>query len=98
MPVPKSHNENHDAVFPAKDSENSSKDEANRRPRDEQSTEKYSLYTTPEKRCIVAIVSYAAWFSTLTSFIYYPAIHQLSSVFDVSVDKINLTITTYMGK
>ncbi len=43
------------------------------------------------------MVSFAAWFSTLSSFIYYPAIHQLSHVFSVSVDKINLTVTSYMA-
>ncbi|KAL8841559.1 MAG: hypothetical protein Q9176_003181 [Flavoplaca citrina] len=43
------------------------------------------------------MVSYAAWFSTLTSFIYYPAIHQLAQTFAVSIDKINLTITSYMA-
>ena len=59
--------------------------------------EKYSIFTAAEKWCIVAMVSYAAWFSTLSSFIYYPAIHQLSHIFSVSVDKINLTITSYMA-
>lgn len=59
--------------------------------------EKYSVFTAAEKWCIVAMVSYAAWFSTLTSFIYYPAIHQLSQTFSVSVDKINLTVTSYMA-
>lgn len=43
------------------------------------------------------MVSYAAWFSTLSSFIYYPAIHQLSQTFSVSIDKINLTVTSYMA-
>ena len=59
--------------------------------------ERYSIFTQAEKWCIIAMVSYAAWFSTLTSFIYYPAIHQLSQTFSVSVDKINLTITIYMA-
>ena len=59
--------------------------------------EKYSVFTTAEKWCIVVMVSYAAWFSTLTSFIYYPAIHPLSQTFSVSVDKINLTVTSYMA-
>lgn len=57
----------------------------------------YSVFTQAEKWLIVAIVAYAAWFSTLTSFIYYPAIQQLSRVFSVSVDDINLTVTTYMA-
>ena len=70
------------------------------KPRDAQraqATEKYSVFTAAEKWCIVAMVSYAAFFSTLSSFIYYPAIHQLSRVFSVSVDKINLTLTSYMA-
>ena len=58
---------------------------------------KYSVFTTAEKWTIVAMVSYAAWFSTLSSFIYFPALHLLSEVFSVSVDKINLTITSYMA-
>ena len=59
--------------------------------------EKYSVFTTAEKWCIIAMVSNAAWFSTLSSFIYYPAIHELSQVFSVSVNKINLTVTSYMA-
>lgn len=62
-----------------------------------QTTERYSVFTTGEKWCIVAMVSYAAWFSTLSSFIYYPAIHVLSQTLSVSVDKINLTVTSYMA-
>ena len=59
--------------------------------------EEYSVFTTAEKWCIVAIVSYAAWFSTLSSFIYYPAIPALSKSLDVSINDINLTVTTYMS-
>ncbi|KAL9020456.1 MAG: hypothetical protein Q9185_002331 [Variospora sp. 1 TL-2023] len=59
--------------------------------------EKYSVFSAASKWCIVAMVSYAAWFSTLTSFIYYPAIHDLAQTFAVSIDKINLTITSYMA-
>lgn len=59
--------------------------------------EKYSVFTTTEKWCIVSMASYAAWFSTLSSFIYFPAIPLLSETLDVSVDKINLTVTTYLA-
>jgi MFS family permease len=62
-----------------------------------ETVDKYSVFTTDEKRCIVAMVSYAAWFSTLSSFIYYPAIHLLSQTLSVSVDKINLTVTSYLA-
>lgn len=52
--------------------------------------QKYSVFTQTEKWCIVTLVAFAAWFSTLSSFIYYPALDQLASYFSVSVDKINL--------
>ena len=60
-------------------------------------TKRYSVFTTAEKWCIVSMVSFAAWFSTLSSFIYYPAIPALSSALGVSINDINLTVTTYMS-
>ncbi|KAI4257178.1 MAG: hypothetical protein L6R42_005825 [Xanthoria sp. 1 TBL-2021] len=62
----------------------------------EEALEKYSVLSAAHKWCIVAMVSYAAWFSTLTSFIYYLAIHQLAQALAVSIDKI-LIITSYMA-
>jgi hypothetical protein len=59
--------------------------------------EKYSVFTTTEKWLIVAMVSYAIWFSGLSSFIYYPAIHASSQSLSVPVGKINLTITSYLA-
>ncbi|KAI0814580.1 chloramphenicol resistance protein [Xylaria sp. FL0064] len=63
----------------------------------EEDPELYSAFTRAEKFYIVALVSFAAWFSTLSSFIYYPALQPLSKDLSVSVDEINLTITTYMS-
>jgi MFS family permease len=63
----------------------------------EEVIEKYSVFTRAEKWCIVAMVASAAWFSTLSSFIYFPALHILSQTFGVSVSKINLTITSYLA-
>ncbi|KAK8136422.1 hypothetical protein PG984_004362 [Apiospora sp. TS-2023a] len=57
----------------------------------------YSAFSYTEKWCIVSLVSFAAWFSTVSSFIDYPALHLLSESLSVSVDKINLTITSYMA-
>ncbi|KAL6716670.1 hypothetical protein ACLMJK_006238 [Lecanora helva] len=57
----------------------------------------YSLFTHPEKRLIVFLASYAAWFSTLTSFIYYPVLLALATHFSVPVSDINLTVTSYMA-
>jgi len=59
--------------------------------------EKYSVFTKTEKRCITAMVAYAAAFSTLSSFIYFPALSQLAETLSVSIDQINLTITSYMA-
>ncbi|KAJ9634814.1 hypothetical protein H2204_006047 [Knufia peltigerae] len=58
---------------------------------------RYSVFTTVEKWCIVAMVSYAAWFSTLSSFIYYPALHTISETLSVSVKKVNRTVTSYLA-
>ncbi|KAK6063191.1 hypothetical protein SCUP515_12631 [Seiridium cupressi] len=63
----------------------------------EESIERYSVFTTIEKWCITAMVAYAAWFSTLSSFIYYPAIQSLAKSLSVSVAQINLTVTSYMA-
>ncbi|EGX95465.1 Major facilitator superfamily transporter [Cordyceps militaris CM01] len=64
---------------------------------EEQPLPPYSAFGINEKRCIVALVAYAAWFSTTSSFIYYPAIPLLSKALGVSVDSINLTVTSYMA-
>ncbi|TLS23924.1 hypothetical protein PpBr36_08242 [Pyricularia pennisetigena] len=61
------------------------------------SPDTYSVFTRTEKRCITAMVAYAAAFSTLSSFIYFPALTQLAESLSVSIDAINLTITSYMA-
>ncbi|UQC82005.1 uncharacterized protein CLUP02_07491 [Colletotrichum lupini] len=58
---------------------------------------RYSEFTKIEKWIIISIVSYATWFSGLSSFIYYPAINALSETLSVSIEKINLTITSYLA-
>lgn len=56
----------------------------------------YSHFTHVQKRLTVALITFAATFSPLSSFIFFPAIDALSRSLDVSVGKINLTITSYM--
>ncbi len=56
----------------------------------------YSLFTKPQKRLIVFLIAFAGMFSPLSSFIYYVAITSLSQDLDVSIELINLTITSYM--
>ncbi|CAN8101748.1 unnamed protein product [Discula destructiva] len=58
---------------------------------------KYSIFSKKEKWLIVALVAYAAWFSTLSSFIYFPALYQLAEFFSVTQGMINLTVTSYMA-
>jgi MFS family permease len=58
--------------------------------------ELYSVFSKSERRWIVFTVSFAAMFSGLSSFIYYPAITPLSKSLKVSIELINLTVTAYM--
>jgi MFS family permease len=39
----------------------------------------------------------AAWFSTLSSFIYYPSIPLIGKDLHLSIAQINLSVTTYMA-
>jgi len=56
----------------------------------------YSHFTTRQKRLIVFLCAFAGAFSPLSSFIFFPAINALSASLAVSIEKINLTITSYM--
>jgi MFS family permease len=56
----------------------------------------YSLFTTKQKKWIVAIAASAGWFSTASSFAYFPAIPFLAKDLNVSVNLINLTVTSYL--
>jgi MFS family permease len=56
----------------------------------------YSIFTKAQKRLIVFLIAFAGMFSPLSSFIYYPAITSLSKDLQVSIELINLTITSYM--
>jgi MFS family permease len=58
--------------------------------------ERYSVFSIWQKRYIVGIVALAGWFSTLSSFIYYPAITPIARDLQSSIARINLTITSYM--
>ncbi|KAL9580854.1 MAG: hypothetical protein Q9203_006138 [Teloschistes exilis] len=57
--------------------------------------EPYSYFTKKQKRLIVFIIAFAATFSPLSSLIFFPAINVLPHSLHVSVEKINLTITSY---
>ncbi|KAL8791007.1 MAG: hypothetical protein Q9195_006081 [Heterodermia aff. obscurata] len=55
----------------------------------------FSIFTPAEKRSIACLASFSAVFSTISSFIYFPAITALSKSLHVSIGAIHLTITSY---
>ncbi|KAL4972609.1 MFS general substrate transporter [Aspergillus desertorum] len=56
----------------------------------------FSVFTVSEKRAIVSVGSLAAFFSPLSSSIYFPALDTVSKALGVSTTKVNLTVTTYL--
>jgi multidrug resistance protein len=61
-----------------------------------ESSEAYSAYSSSQKRWISGAVCFSAMFSGLSSFIYYPALIALSRDLHVSIELVNLTITSYL--
>ena len=59
-------------------------------------TSPYSVFSVWQKRYIIGLVALAGWFSTLSSFIYYPAISLIATDLHTSIARINLTVTSYM--
>ena len=55
----------------------------------------YSCFSQRQKTCISSMASFSAMFSGLSSFICYPSITAISRSLHVSVELINLTITSY---
>ena len=58
--------------------------------------EPYSAFTKPQIRWIVFLATWAGWFSTLSSFIYFPALDVLSKDLHTPITRINLTVTSYL--
>jgi MFS family permease len=56
----------------------------------------YSVFSGREKQMVALMVTFAATFSPLSSFIFFPAISALAASLQESVAKINLTVTSYM--
>lgn len=56
----------------------------------------YSAFTKGQKRWIIFLVAYAGWFSTLSSFIFFPAITTLARALHTTMGRINLTVTSYL--
>jgi MFS family permease len=58
--------------------------------------QRHSVFSKWQKRWIVFLASFAGWFSTLSSFIFFPTIPTLAQDLHISIGKINLTITSYL--
>jgi len=56
----------------------------------------YSVFSRRTKVWIVAMVMVSSFVSPMTASIYFPAIHAIARDLGVSIDLINLTLTTYM--
>ncbi|KAI1322241.1 MFS general substrate transporter [Xylariaceae sp. FL0255] len=56
----------------------------------------YTVFTSWEKRSINVQSSFAAMFSTMSSYIYFPALVPISEDLHISVALINLTVTSYL--
>lgn len=56
----------------------------------------YSIYKDWEKKWISFVAGFGAMFSTLSSYIYFPALVPMANDLGVSLTLINLTVTSYM--
>jgi len=56
----------------------------------------YSVFTKNQKRFIVAMASWAGFFSPVSSSIYFPALNSLARDLHVTSTLINLTLTSFM--
>ncbi|KAM0453326.1 hypothetical protein ACHAO4_004918 [Trichoderma viride] len=61
-----------------------------------ESTEPYSIFDSRQRALIVVIVSTAATFSGFASNIYFPALPTIANDLNVSVELVNLTVTSYL--
>ncbi|KAF3000691.1 hypothetical protein E8E13_002093 [Curvularia kusanoi] len=61
-----------------------------------QSDEPYSIFDKRQKVVIVALASTAATFSGFASNIYFPALPSIARSLNVSIEKVNLTVTSYL--
>lgn len=56
----------------------------------------YSAFSKPTKRWIIAMAACSSFVSPMTANIYFPALNPIADDLGVSVNLINLTLTTYM--
>lgn len=59
-------------------------------------TPEYSEFSHVQKNYIIGLAAFAGWFSSVSSFIYFPAIPAIAHDLDESIERINLTVTSYL--
>lgn len=61
-----------------------------------QEYKQYSAFSVNEKRAMVAVGSLAAFFSPLSSSIYFPALDTIATALNETTSRIDITVTTYL--
>lgn len=61
-----------------------------------QEYKQYSAFSVNEKRAMVAVGSLAAFFSPLSSSIYFPALDTIANALNETTSRIDITVTTYL--
>jgi MFS family permease len=61
-----------------------------------ESAERYSSFSRWQQNTIIGLAALGGWFSSISSFIYFPAIPFLTNDLHVSVQQVNLTVTSYL--
>lgn len=56
----------------------------------------YTVFTQKQKSWIIFIAALAGWFSTASSFVYFPAIPFIAADMGISIEQVNLTVTLYL--
>jgi len=56
----------------------------------------YSDFSIRQKNAIIGLAAFAGWFSSISSFIYFPAIPFLAVDLHVDIHQVNLTVTSYL--
>lgn len=62
----------------------------------EEPTSPFTVFSLGQKRWIIFLAALAGMFSPMSSFIFYPAITSIAKGLRVTIELVNLAITTYM--
>lgn len=62
-----------------------------------ETTIRHSIFSKTQQWYIVVLIAAAGWFSTLSSFIYFPVLSVLAEDLNTSITRINFTLTAYLA-